>query len=446
MTMQELAEQIQREFHTFRDSNDRRLSEVERFGTASRETVEMVNRANTAITALQTRLDETVRDQMQRLEDMENRLNRPLAGGDTTRGLPEERVRLYARWQGMVQFNAGRTPTADLDPSQVDLDFIRNYQRAFRNWVRRGERASQSDLTLLNEMSAGKDAEGGYWIEPDTTGSMIQFQYETSPMRRLATVETISSDSLEGTYDLDEAAASWVGETESRSDTNTPGIGQWKIPVHEQYAQPRATQKLLDDALVDVEGWLANKVRDKFGRGENTAFVTGSGVLKPRGFTTYTAGTPAGTTVAAYQVIRQVNSGAAANLASDGLLDLFYALKSPYRNGAVFGMNRATEADVRQLKSGTGEYMFAPDLNGRLVPSLFGYPIEELPDMANVSAGTLPIVWGNIRAAYTIVDRLGIRVLRDPYTAKPYVRFYTTKRVGGDVLDFDAIVLQKVSA
>lgn len=270
---------------------------------------------------------------------------------------------------------------------------------------------------------------------------MVQKVFETSPMRQYAAAQTIGTDALEGLYDLDEASAGWVGETESRPETDTPQLQRWRIPVHEQYAKPHATQKLLDDATIDMEAWLENKVRDKFARVENAAFVNGDGVNKPRGFLTYGAGTTLPGTIE--QIATGVNGGfAAAPDGGDALIDLITALKMPYRASAVFAMNRTTTGAVRKLKDSDGAYLWRPGIAAGQPATLLGYPQAPLEDMPDFNAtGALAIAFGDFRQAYQIVDRMGIRVLRDPYSNKPYVQFYSTKRVGGDVVNFEALKL-----
>ena len=269
-------------------------------------------------------------------------------------------------------------------------------------------------------------------------------------MRAIASVMTITADAVEGMLDLGEPAAGWVAEVEARAETATPQVGLWRIPVHELYAEPRVSQKLLDDASFDVESWLAQKVAEKFGRSENAAFVAGGGVGMPRGFTTYaTAATadasrPWGT----LQHVPTGTSGAfAASNPGDVLIGLTYALKAGFRAGARFVMARATAAEVRKLKdTSSGQYLWQPGLAAGSPASLLGYPVVEAEDMPAIGANSLSIAFGNFREGYAVVDRQGIRTLRDPYTAKPQVKFYTTKRVGGDVLDFDAIKLLKFGA
>ena len=269
-------------------------------------------------------------------------------------------------------------------------------------------------------------------------------------MRSIASIMTVTADAIEGMLDLGEPAAGWVAEVEARSETASPQVGLWRIPVHELFAEPRVSQKLLDDANFDIEAWLAQKLAEKFARAESAAFVSGSGVGMPRGFTTYpTAATgdasrPWGTL---QHVATGVNGDFAASDPADDLIELTYALKAGYRMGATWVMARATAAEVRKLKDETsGQYLWQPGLAAGSPASLLGYPVVEAEDMPALDDGSLSIAFGNFREGYAIADRLGIRLLRDPYTAKPQVKFYTTKRVGGDVLDFDAVKLLKFGA
>ncbi len=420
METKQIIDEIRSNFEQFKIENDARLAEVEKFGKATAETNAKVEAINSNISGLQNQLRE-----------IETRLNRPRAGGFGGSQASDEQLRVYARWQSVAQ---GR----EVDPGQVDLDLIENYGRAFRSFLRRGDDASAQ---ILNQMSVASDPDGGFLVSPDTGGRIVEFVRETSLIRQVAAVQTISTDALEGINDLDDAAAAWVGETQARPQTATPQVGVWRIPIHEQYAEPRATQKLLDDAQIDIEGWLAGKVASRFARAENTAFVSGDGVLRPRGFLTYAAGVP---TPANWQQIEQVVTGDANLLTANGTIDLVYSLKSEYRQGSVFGMNRLAESQIRQLLDGSGRYIWQPDFTRLGAATLLGFPIVEMADMPIVAAGNLPVVFGNFREGYQIVDRIGIRVLRDPYTTKPFVKFYTTKRVGGGVLNFEALKIQIV--
>lgn len=317
--------------------------------------------------------------------------------------------------------------------SATDLDA---YKAAFRRLMQKGEQLLGADE--MKALSVGSDPDGGYVVTPDTSGRIVQRVFETSPMRAYASVQVISTDALEGLFDLDEAAASWVAETAARPETATPKLGQWRIPVHELSAFPFATQKLLDDASINMEAWLADKVADKFARSESAAFVTGDGAGKPRGFLTYAAGTTLPGTVE--QVPTGVSGAfAAAPNGGDVLIDALYGLKAQYRANATWFMNRATTKLTRKLKDQDGAYLWSPGIAAGQPASLLGYPVAAFEDMPDPAASSLSIAVGDMRAAYQIVDRLGIRVLRDPFTSKPFVGFYSTKRVGGDVVNFEAL-------
>jgi HK97 family phage major capsid protein len=265
-------------------------------------------------------------------------------------------------------------------------------------------------------------------------------------MRAYASIQVISSDALEGLFDLNEASSGWVGETEARSDTNTPAIGKWRIPVHELYAKPKATQKLLDDASINMEAWLAGKVAEKFARDESAAFVSGNGTNnRPNGILTYITG---GTNAAAHPfgAILATNSGAAAALTADGIINLVHALPSEYTQNARFVMNRATMGLARLLKDTTNQYLWQPSYQAGQPATLAGHPVTEVAAMPNVAAGARPIVFGDFQRGYLSVDRTGVRVLRDPFTNKPYVHVYTTKRVGGGLLNPDVLKAMNISA
>jgi len=328
---------------------------------------------------------------------------------------------------------------------EIDVNLYRLYKSGFKGYLCKNNAGSSADE--IKALSAGSDPDGGFAVHPDMNGRIVSLMNETSPMRKVANVAAISSDALEGVNDLNEATSGWVGETEVRSETASPKIGEWRIPVFEQYAEPRATQKLLDDAMFDIEGYLAGKIADRLTRMENAAFIGGNGVKKPRGILTYPAGVPSSSNFA---VIEQVPTGAsgafAASNPGDALINLVYSLKAPYRQNAVFMMKRATLAEVRKLKDGQGNYLWQRDYSEKTNGTLLGFNIVEAEDMPSIAAGSLSIAFGDFKAGYQIVDRQGLRILRDSFTAKPYVKFYTTKRVGGDVVNFEAIKLLKFAA
>lgn len=318
------------------------------------------------------------------------------------------------------------------------------YKKSLLNYLRVGDQLLSADE--LKTLSVGSDPDGGYVVDPDTSGRIVRKIYETSPIRQYASVQVISTDALEGLRDLDEGSFGWVGETSARVETATPTLQKWRIPVHEMYAEPRTTQKLLDDAAINIESWLAEKTSDKFARAENYAFVNGTGVDQPRGFLTYPAGTDNPGQIP--QLSTGVNGDFAADPnGADKLIDMIHSLKSQYRNNAVFAMNRTTLGAVRLLKDSQGRMLWQPSLAAGMPSQLLGYPVAGFEDMPNyTTTGALAIAFADFAELYQIVERMGIRTIRDSLTSKPYVKFYSTKRVGGDVSNFEAGVFLKFSA
>lgn len=308
------------------------------------------------------------------------------------------------------------------------------YKKAYNTYLRKGGKY-ENEVKAMNEES---DADGGFLVPIEMSSEIVKKVFESSPMREISSVQSISSSQLEIFEDLDEMASGWVGESQARTSTATPALKKIMIPVHELYAMPPASQNLLDDAAINLESWIAEKVSDKFARDESTAFVNGNGVMKPKGILQYGAGDGFG-------LIEQIVSGSAAAITADGLISLVYSLKEPYHNGAQFIMRRASEKSVRKLKDSQNRYLWEPGLNGQSQATLLGYGIKWAADMDAEGSNALCIAFGNFKAGYQIVDRVGIRILRDPYSSKGQVLFYTTKRVGGGVKNFEAIKLQKCS-
>lgn len=306
--------------------------------------------------------------------------------------------------------------------------------------------ASENEIEMMaKDLAAGSNPDGGFFITSERSSSISKRIFETSPLRGVANMATTTSDVFEILLDDDEADCDWVGEVSSRPDTDTPQIGLIKIPVHEIYAQPKATQKMLDDAGFDVEGWLANKVATRIGRKENTSFVVGDGSQKPKGFLDYAAWTTAGT----YQrnAVEQINSGTNGSFDADDIIGLQNSLIQEYQSNATFGMNRATFTDVMQLKDSQGRYLLNPAILAQGSDKvLLGNDVIFMDDMPVAATDSLSVVIADFNEFYTIVDRFGIRVLRDPYTSKPHVRFYTTKRVGGAVTNYEAGKILKLAS
>lgn len=414
-------EAVNRAFEEFKKANDARLAEIEKKGAADPLLDEKIARIEADMQKAQAIANEAVL--------AVKRQNRVVTDENGDKVDLDQKAfdwaNMTARRRGTV---AGAYTASDLNA----------YKAAFDTFLRKGEEVMGAEERKA--LSVGSDPDGGYVVYPDMSGRIVQKVFETSPMRAYASVQVISSDALEGLYDLNEASSGWVGETEGRTETNTPQIGRWRIPVHELYAKPKATQKLLDDASINMEAWLAGKVAEKFARDESTAFVSGNGINKPRGFLTYAAGTTIPGTIE--RVKTGVSSAFAANPGGlDKVIDALYALKAPYRANATWFMSRAVTALARKLKDSDGQYQWQPSNQAGQPATLLGYPVAAFEDMEALAANSLSMAVADMREAYQIVDRIGIRTLRDPYSSKPYVEFYTTKRVGGDVVNFEAIKL-----
>jgi HK97 family phage major capsid protein len=395
MTIHELTDRVHalgNAWEHFKQVNDARLSEIERKGNADPLYDEHLKRISDA-------LDQNKR----RMDTMETVYSRPgRAMGDA--------------------------------PMEVS-----EYKTAFRHYLRKGSEASLEALSS-KALSVGTDADGGYLVPNQMAETIARIVNESSPLRALATIETISSDSLDLIEDVNDMAAAWADETTARdADTTTAQIGRNTIDTFEMYAQPKATQKLIDDGAIDIEQWIAEKVADKFARLEGTSFISGNGTSQPKGILTYTAGT-------AFGQVEQVNSGTSAAVTADSLIRLFYALKDEYSKRATFLMHRTTLQAVRLLKeSTTNQYLWQPGLAAGTPDTLMGAPVALAADMPVPAANALSVAVGDFKRAYLIVDRIGIRTLRDPFTAKPFVKFYTTKRVGGKVVNTDAVKLLRLA-
>lgn len=296
----------------------------------------------------------------------------------------------------------------------------------------------------IRAMSTDSQPDGGYLVLPELSNTVVSRVFETSPIRLVANVEMTGSKSRTFLIDDDEGSAEWAGEKAAATE-DSPDLGEKEIVAHNVRAKMNATADMLADAYIDIASWLTSKGSDKLGRAENTAFVTGNGVGKPRGFTTYAAWASAG--VYERDKIEQVKTGAAAAIAADGLIALQWSLKEAYQAQASWLMKRTTFASAIKLK-GADNYYFSPILmkDGVAQISLLGKPVLFCDDMPAEGASNLPVAYGDFTRGYTILDRVGLQVLRDPYTAHPYTIFHLTRRTGGDVTNFDAIKLNKCSA
>jgi HK97 family phage major capsid protein len=317
------------------------------------------------------------------------------------------------------------------------------HKSAFDGYVRKGDPTHLRDLES-KALSVGSDPDGGYLVPDETERAVNASLRAISPIRAIAGVRQVSGTAYKVPFATTGASTGWVAEAAVRPQTNTPTIAELSFPTMELYAMPAATQSLLDDSAVNIDEWLAEEVRIAFAQQEGNAFVVGDGVNKPKGFLTYPTVANATWTWGNLGFIATGLAGAfpAAN-AGDKLIDLAYAVKAPYRANGTFVMNRSTQSAVRKMKDGDGTYLWQPSAQAGMPATLLGYPVAESEDMPDIAANSLSLAFGDFRRGYLVIDRVGIRVLRDPYSSKPYVLFYTTKRVGGGVQDFDAIKLLK---
>ena len=296
-------------------------------------------------------------------------------------------------------------------------------------------------------MSAGSLADGGYTVPLEIEQTIDRVLAKVSPMRAIASVRQIGSNVYRKPIATAGAATGWVAETDARPQTNAPTLAAIDFPTMELYAMPAATQALLDDSQVDLETWLAGEVQTVFAEQEGAAFVSGNGTTQPKGFLGETAVADASWT---WGKLGYIASGAAGAFATsdptDALVSLAYAPKQGYRANGSWVMNRGTEAAIRKFKDANDNYIWQPGASAGQPPTLLGYPVAEAEDMPDIAANSFSIAFGDFARGYLIVDRVGVRVLRDPYSAKPYVLFYTTKRVGGGVQNYEAIKLMKFAS
>lgn len=391
-------------FEAFKDVNDRRLGEIEQKLTAdvvTRDKMERVNRA----------MDE----QKKLLDQLVLKKARPALG--SSQGLGRE-----------------------LSPEAEE------HKAAFDAYVRRGEDGGLRELEA-KAFSGSVAADGGYLVPPETDTEIGRRISIASPMRALSTVRTVSSAVLKKPFAASGLSTGWVAETAARPQTSTPQLSELSFPTMELYAMPAATQALLDDAAVDIEAWIAGEVDIVFAEQEGDAFIRGDGVNRPKGFLTYTAVAESAWTWGNLGYVATGAAGAWKTTGpSDTLVDVIYALKAGHRQNGTFLMNRKTQADVRKFKDADGNYLWRPPASAGQPASLMGFPIAEAEEMPDVAANALAVAFGDFRSGYLVVDRAGVRILRDPYSAKPYVLFYTTKRVGGGVQNFEAIKLVRFAA
>lgn len=357
-----------------------------------------------------------------------------------------------AKLQAAIDETNSRLAAARLGTGAPDMPLAaerKAYAEGFDRFFRKGVDAGLADMALKASLRSDSDSDGGYTVTPEMEKTIDRVLGTVSAIRSIARVINISSNSYKKLVSQGGASYGWVGERGSRSETAAPSLSQIELTAMELYANPAATQGLLDDSAVDIAAWLADEVSITFAEQEGAAFVTGDGVNKPRGFTDYAKVANASY---AWGKLGYIASGVAAAISDasnngiDALISTAYALKQGYRQNARWVMNRTTQGTVRKLKDTDGQYLWQPPVQLGQPASLLGYPITDDDNMADIGANAYPVAFGDFQRGYTIVDRTGVRVLRDPFTNKPFVHFYTTKRVGGGVTNFEAIKLLKIAA
>lgn len=330
--------------------------------------------------------------------------------------------------------------------AQAGAAFRPQYKAAFDKLVRKGKDALTPDE--VKTISVGSAPDGGFYVEPARDGTIITRLRETSAMRSLASIMSVGNPSYKFNIDRDDVGYGWVGEQSSRPETDTPQFGEGEIPVHEMYAMPKETQNALDDLQIDMEAQLNDKVVDRFGRAENAAFVTGNGVKQPQGFLTPTPSSTADAS-RAFGTLQYIATGVAGGFPTiapaDKLLDLIHEFNAGYRANLQWAGSKRTLGAIRKFKDDNDNYIYAPQLTANgVMDTVFMLPWHEFADMADYSTtNAFAVALGDWKRAYRIVDKQGMRQLRDPYTQKGYVLFYTTKRVGGGLMDTDALKLLK---
>lgn len=322
------------------------------------------------------------------------------------------------------------------------------HQKAFSAYLRSGDDDAMRGLEVEEKsLSTAVAADGGYLVDPQTSEQISSVLKSTSSIRGIANVVSVEATAYDVLVDTTDIGAGWATEADASTDTSTPQVERISIPLHELSALPKASQRLLDDSAFDVEGWLAERIADKFARAEGGAFVSGDGVDKPTGFLNYTTAEN-GTEV--WGELGHVLTGAAGDFAAsnpaDAIVDLVYALGARYRANATFVMNSKTAGAVRKMKDADGRFLWSDGLAAGEPARLMGYPVLISEDMPDIGVDALAIAFGDFASGYTIAERPDLRILRDPFSAKPNVLFYATKRVGGDVSDFSAIKLLKFAS
>lgn len=399
--IRELIEQQGKAFEEFRKSNDARLDALEK-DEARSELEEKTDRINDELGRLSAAVDELAK-----------KANRPGAPG-----------------------------------AEGDEALQAEHKTAWLKWVRKGDDAGLADIEH-KAMNVGTPADGGYAVPIQQDRDIMRLLTDLSPMRQVCRVMSVGTEDYRKLVNLGGTASGWVGETDARPATAGPTLAQLKPSFGELYANPEVTQKALDDIFFDVESELSQDISESFAVLEGKAFLSGTGTNQPVGLLTAKTSAEADS-ARAFGTVQHIATGVADNFPAkdpaDILIDLIYSMKAGYRTGAQFMVNSMNLATMRKWKDGQGNYIWQPAMQNGQPGSIFGYGYVTNEDMPSVGAGAIPVIFGNFQQAYIIFDRVGIRSLRDPYTNKPFVGFYTTKRVGSMIANTQAVKFLKCAA
>lgn len=393
-------------FEAFKAKNDQALEELRKKGHVSAELAEQVDKINAAITNLEK--------EKARMDAIEASMNRSNFGGGGDQALERARA---------------------------------DHSKAFSQFFRKGHDAGLKDLQIQAALSTDSDPDGGFTVPVEVDTAITRVLGKVSTMRSLARIQSVGSATYKKIHNVGGTSSGWVGERTAPTETATPQLKELEFPVMTVYSEPRATQSILDDSFFNIESWLSDEVSIEFAEQEGSAFINGDGVNKPRGILGYNLVANAGVTFGNIGFIKTgVNGGLHATAPGDNIIDLIHSLKPGYRQNAKLLMNDTTLATLRKIKDTTGEYIWQMPFTDNVPGLILGqnYVIDD--NMPDIAANSYSIAYADFNRAYIITDRAGVRVLRDPYTAKPYIKFYTTKRVGGGVQDFDAIKFLKFTA
>lgn len=393
--VEQVAQELQAKFDAFKEKNDKRLEAVEQEKGKLAGEVETLNGKLSELDELKSALEEELKQ-----------VKRP-AGGPQSKAASEHKT-------------------------------------AFIGFMRKGKDDGLRELER-KALQVGVDEDGGYAVPEELDRTILNLLKDEVVMRQEATTITVGGANYKKLVNLGGTASGWVGETDARPETDASKLGQIEPFMGEIYGNPQATQTMLDDAFFNVEDWINSELAIEFAEQEEIAFTSGNGTKKPKGFLAY-ASTLDPDKTRAFGTLQHILSGAAAGVTADAIIKLVYTLRKVHRNGAKFMMNNNSLFAIRILKDSEGNYLWRPGLELGQPSSLAGYGVAENEQMPDIAADAKAIAFGNFKRGYTIVDRIGTRILRDPYTKKPFVGFYTTKRTGGMLVDSQAIKLLKIAA